>query len=105
MFGDLMGDMQEKQKAMKEKLASITVDAEAGNGAVKITANANKEILNISIDQDVLETGELEELEDLLLIAINEVLAKAMEKEQVETQKMLKDMLPPGMGGLGNLFG
>lgn len=100
-----MGDMQEKQKAMKEKLASITVDAEAGNGAVKITANANKEILNISIDQDVLETGELEELEDLLLIAINEVLAKAMEKEQVETQKMLKDMLPPGMGGLGNLFG
>ncbi len=105
MFGDLMGDMQEKQKAMKEKLATITVNAEAGNGAVKVSANANKEILNISIDKEALETGEMEELEDLLLIAINEALAKAMEKEQAETQNMIKDMLPPGMGGLGNLFG
>lgn len=100
-----MGDMQEKQKAMKEKLATITVEAEAGNGAVKIKANANKEILNISINKEDLQTDDMEELEDLLLIAVNEVLAKAMEKEQSETQDMIKDMLPPGMGGLGNLFG
>jgi len=100
-----MGDMQEKQKAMKEKLATITVEAEAGNGAVKIKANANKEILNISINKEALQTDDMEELEDLLLIAVNEVLAKAMEKEQSETQDMIKDMLPPGMGGLGNLFG
>lgn len=105
MFGDLLGDMQEKQKAIKEKLATITVEAEAGDGLVKVKANANKEILNISINKEVVDPEDTEQLEDLLLVAINRAIELAVEKEQSETQNMIKDMLPPGMGGLGNLFG
>lgn len=105
MFGDLLGDMQEKQKAIKEKLATITVEAEAGGGMVKVTANANKEILNISINKEVMDPEDTEQLEDLLLVAINRAIELAAEKEQSETQNLIKDMLPPGMGGLGNLFG
>ena len=41
----------------------------------------------------------------MILSAINNALAKASEKEQAEAQGMVKDMLPPGLGGLGNLFG
>ncbi len=105
MFGDLLGDMQEKQKAIKEKLATITVEAEAGGGAVKVRANANKEILNISISKEIVDPEDTEQLEDLLLVAINRAIGLAVEKEQSETQNLIKDMLPPGMGGLGNLFG
>ena len=46
-----MGNMEEKQKAMRKKLAEITVEAEAGDGAVKVTANANRKIMNIAIDK------------------------------------------------------
>jgi len=58
--------------------------------------------LNISIDRSKLSSDDMEELEDLLLISINRVLEKAGAKEAEEAQKMINDMLPPGMG---NLFG
>jgi hypothetical protein len=44
-------------------------------------------------------------LEDLLLIAIQRATAKAVEIEQAETQKMISEMLPPGFGDLGSMFG
>lgn len=105
MFGDLLGNMEEKQKAMREKLAQIVVEAEAGGGAVKITANAARELTNISIDKDALDLDDIEQLEDLLLVAVNRVLEKISAKEQEESQNMINDMLPPGMGDLSNLFG
>jgi DNA-binding protein YbaB len=49
-----------------------------------------------------MDLTDKEELEDLLLVAINRVLELAEEKAGVETQSLLKDMMPPG---LGNLFG
>lgn len=102
MFGldNMFGDMEAQQKAMREKLAEFIVESEAGEGAIKITANANRELTNISIDPDFLKNAEAEELEDLLLVAINRVLQRAQEKEAFETEQLLKDMLPPGMDGL-----
>ena len=44
-------------------------------------------------------------VQDLILDATNKALAAAAAKEAEATQQMVKDMLPPGMGGLGNLFG
>lgn len=105
MFGDLLGNMEEKQKAMKEKLSSIFVKAEAGDGAIEVTANGNREVTNISIKKEAISLDDMEELEDLMMVAVNRVMEKATEKEAEESQKMMRDMMPPGMGDLGNLFG
>ena len=105
MFGDLLGNMQEQQEAMKEKLTTIMVEAEAGNGAIKVTASADKQIKNISINKEALDWEDAEQVEDLLLIAVNRALEKAEEKAASEAQNLIKNMMPPGMGGLGNLFG
>ena len=105
MFGNAFGNFQEKQEELKKKLLEIEVEAEAGDGAVKVTANAAREILNISIDPSKIDPSDTEALEDLVLIAINRVIKLATEKELAESQSMLKDMLPPGLGGLGKLFG
>lgn len=102
MFGNMMGDMEARKAEMAQKLSEITVEESAGDGAVIIKANANRKILNISIDKSKLASDDMEELEDLLLISFNRVIAKASEKEAEETQKMISNMLPPGME---NLFG
>jgi len=101
----MFGNMEEMQQQMKAKLAAMTVDAEAGDGAIKVQANAAREILNISIDKSKLDWEDHEQVEDLMMVAVNRVLGLAVEKEAAETQNMLKDMLPPGMGGLSDLFG
>lgn len=101
MFGleNMFGDMEAQQKAMREKLAEFIVESEAGDGAIKISANANREITNISIDPTFFKNAGAEELEDLLLVAINRALNSALEKEAAETQQLLKDMMPPGLDG------
>lgn len=100
MFGDLFGNMQQQQEAMKIKLAEIIVEAESGDGAVKVKSNANREILDIAIDKSKLDWEDTEQLQDLLLTAVNRALEKALVKEQAETQKMISDLMPPGLGGL-----
>ena len=100
----MFGDMEEKQKMLKVKLAEIMVDAESGDGAIKVRANANRELVNISIDPSIIDPEDSEQLEDLLLVAINRVIQLAGEKEAEEAQKLIQDMLPPGLGGLSDLF-
>jgi len=102
MFGDLLGNMNEQQAAMQEKLASILVDAAVGDGAIKVQASADKQITNITIDETKLDLSDKEELEDLLMVAVNRALELAEEKAAAESQELIKNMLPPGMG---NLFG
>jgi len=105
MFGDMFGNMQEKQDALKKQLAEIELEAESGDGAIKVTANAAREIVNISINKEMIDLSDTEQIEDLMMVAINRVLAIAQEREQEESQKLISDMLPPGMGGLKDLFG
>jgi DNA-binding YbaB/EbfC family protein len=100
MFGDLFGNVEQQQAEMRKKLAEVTVTAEAGGGAVIVTANANREILDVKIDKSKLDWEDLEEVQDLILAAVNNALDKAMEEEQAETQKLIAQMMPPGMSGL-----
>lgn len=100
-----MGNMEERQAAMKERLAKIELEAEAGDGAVVVKANGNNEILNVSIDTSKLDMEDKEQLEDLVMVAVNRAIEKAKETAAVEAQKMITEMLPPGMGDFGNLFG
>ncbi len=96
MLDDLMGNMQNKQDAMKKELATIEILHE--NQGIKIKANGAREILNIEIDPSLLE--DKEQLEDLLIVTINDLLDKVAEKEAAVSQKMINEMLPPGLGGL-----
>jgi DNA-binding protein YbaB len=100
----MFGNMKEKQAEMQKKLAEIKVEGEAGDGAIKVSSNALRQIVDIKISPD-FKYDEIEELEDLLLIAIQRATAKAVEIEQAETQKMISEMLPPGFGDLGSMFG
>ena len=91
-----MGNFQEKQAAMKERLASITIEEKIEG--LTITANAAREILNINIEPSLLE--DKEQLEDLLVVTLNKVMDSVAEKEAEMSQNMVNDLLPPGMAGL-----
>ena len=96
MFGDLMGNMQEKQKAMQDQLATVEI-TESMDG-LTITANGAREIINIDIDPSLL--SDKEQLEDLLVVTMNKVLERVAATEAEMSQKMISDLLPPGMEGL-----
>lgn len=104
MMGDLMGKMQEAQKQMEEtkkRMDGVYIDTEVEGGAIKATANANLKITNISIADELLAKNDKEELEDLIIVAINKVLDEAKQVQEVEMSKVAQGIMP----NLGGLFG
>ena len=103
MFGDLSGMMdklkeaQRKIEETKVRLNTVLVDGEAGNGRIKVTVTANREICSINISDDLM--NEKEALEDYLIIALNKALEKANAINEAEMAAAAKDGLPniPGM--------
>jgi len=50
------------------------VEASAGRGAVKISMSGTQECLSVEIGQDVLESGDTNRLEGLILLAVNQAI-------------------------------
>jgi len=105
MFGDLLGNVEQQQKALNEKLKSILINESIDNGAISIEMNAAQEVLNFKINADIIDTSDSEKLEDLLTILVNNALAKCEELKEIESQKMIKELMPSGLDGLTNMFG
>jgi nucleoid-associated protein EbfC len=74
-----MKKMQQQMQKAQEELKDKTVEATAGGGMVTITANGHKQILDVKINPEAVDPDDVEMLQDLVLAAINEALAKADE--------------------------
>ncbi len=96
MLEDLFGNLQKQQEEMQQKLATIFVEAESGDGAVTVKAGADMHLENIKIDPTKLDVTDTEQLEDLVLEAVNRALEMAHEKAGVESGKLLQQMMPGG---------
>ena len=101
----MFGDFEEQQKLMDKKLKAIKIEHSSNENEIKITLNASLEIENISIDFEKMDMTSHDQLEDVLLVTINEAVQKAQLAQAAESQKMLANMMPGGMGDLGKLFG
>jgi len=102
-MGKLMKQAQEMQNKMAEaqgELVNIEADGQSGGGMVSAVVNGNKEILSVSIDDEVINDDK-EILEDLVVAAVNQALknvnAKVEEKMNSVTGGMLGNMKLPGM--------
>ncbi len=95
MFGKF-SELQEKMKKAKQELEKVTVEAEAGGGMVKVTANGKRKIMKIDLDKDVIDPDDKEMLEDLVVAGVNKALDKAEEAAQEKMQDTYKDMIPGG---------
>ncbi len=102
MFEGMLENLQKQQEAMQQKLTTIIVEAESGDGAVKVEARADMRIDNLKIDASKVDVSDLEQLEDLLLVAINRALELAASAANQEANNLMQGMMPPG--GLGDLL-
>lgn len=100
MFGNLFGNIEEQQEALQKKLEGIQLESSVLDGAVVVKGNAKREILDIVIDRTKIDPTDIEQLQDLLVTAVNDLILMATEAEQSESQKLINDILPPGLGGL-----
>lgn len=99
MFGDIFGKLtqiKEKMKDMKVRLATVTLTGEAGDGAVKVTVDGNRQVKSIDVAAHLLTPENKEEMEDLLVTALNRALKDAENSWEAEIKNATGGML----GGL-----
>lgn len=98
-MNNIMKQAQKMQKQMletQETLNQKTLEMTSGGGAVKIVISGKKEIQSIKIDPEVVDSDDVEMLEDLILSAVNEAIRQA---DEMYTNEMGK--ITGGLGGLG----
>jgi len=89
--------MQERMVELQEELATKSVDATAGGGMVSVTVNGKFEILSLKIEKEVVNSDDVEMLQDLIVAAVNEGIRKAQEMAASEMGKITGGMQIPGL--------
>lgn len=106
-FGDMMSQVKETQEQMgkiQEKLKDRVVEGTAGGGMVKVQINGQKEVLAVKIDPEIVDSEDVELLEDMIIAATNQGMEKAEEMVQEEMGKVSQDLGLPNMEGLMDMF-
>ena len=84
--------LQEKLTKAQQELSNTTLEATSGGGAVKVTINGQQEIQSVKISPEVINPEDVELLEDMVLTAVREAIAKS--------QKLAAERLSGLTGGL-----
>jgi nucleoid-associated protein EbfC len=97
---NMMKQMQKMQKKMaeaQEKLGEEKIEGTAGGGAVKVIVSGHKEVLEVILDEEVVDPEDVETLQDLIVIATNDALAKVDELVNKNMGQFTKGMNIPGL--------
>jgi hypothetical protein len=103
----MLGQAQEMQQQMEQRLASTVVEAASGGGAVTVKMNGKKQVLSLKIDPSAVSSlisntagasaADIEMLEDLIVAALNEAGRRADESLQSGLSGMLGGLNLPGL--------
>ena len=89
--------LQMKMKKAQEELATREYQGTSGGGAVTVTVKGENQITGLKINEDVMKSGDVEMLQDLVLTAANDALKKAKETSAAEMEKLTGGMNFPGL--------
>jgi nucleoid-associated protein EbfC len=102
-FGN-MGNIMRQAQAMQDQLARVQEQAaikiaegSAGGGMVTARANGAMEILSVTINPDVMKSGESDLLQDMVVAATNDALRKARDLMAGEMKTITGGMKIPGL--------
>ena len=71
--------LQAKLAKAQEELSNLTVEGSSGGGVVKVTMNGQQKIQSVKISPEVVDPDDVELLQDLVLTAVSEALAKSQQ--------------------------
>ncbi|MDC4203107.1 MAG: YbaB/EbfC family nucleoid-associated protein [Candidatus Manganitrophus sp.] len=100
MLGDIMKQaqaLQERMAKLQEEAAKKTVEASSGGGMVTVKVSGRQQVLSVAIDPEIIKSGDVEMLQDLIMAAVNEGLRKSQELMADEMKGMTGGLNIPGL--------
>jgi nucleoid-associated protein EbfC len=84
--------MQSDMAKAQDDLKNEAVTATAGGGMVTVTANGQGDVLSIDIKPEAVDPDDVEMLQDMILVAVQDVIEQARAKQA--------DLMQAATGGL-----
>ena len=89
--------VQQQIEQTQAQLASRTVEASSGGGAVKVVAKCDGSVASIKISPQAVNPADAQLLEDMVLAAVNQALEQAKNIANAEMSKATQGFSLPGM--------
>jgi len=90
--------MQENMAKMQAELATKELDVTAGGGMVTVKITGDQRLTGIKINPEIVDTDDVETLEDVVLAAVNQAIEESQRMVQQEMEKVTGGMKIPGFG-------
>ncbi|HSI83172.1 MAG TPA: YbaB/EbfC family nucleoid-associated protein [Candidatus Methylacidiphilales bacterium] len=88
--------MQNRMQKVQQEIAVKQFEGQAGGGAIKAVATGEGSLVSIKIDPSIVKDGDVEMLEELVVLAVGEAIEKGKAEMQAELSKMTGGMRIPG---------
>jgi DNA-binding YbaB/EbfC family protein len=101
-IGNLFQQAQQLQTRLAEiqqEAASKTVEGSAGGGMVRAVVNGRLEMVSLHIEKEVVTSGDVEMLQDLVIAAVNQAVRSAQKLMAEEMSKLTGGLKIPGLTG------
>jgi len=89
--------MQQKLLEIQQELKKMEFEASAGGGAVKVRVNGGQEIVEVKIDKDMVDSGDMEMIEDMVMVAINDAIKQSKDEAKNKMAGLTGGMNIPGL--------
>ncbi|HZY98113.1 MAG TPA: YbaB/EbfC family nucleoid-associated protein [Candidatus Baltobacteraceae bacterium] len=89
--------MQAEMTKAQDELANTVVTGVAAGGAVTVEITCDQHVKSVKIGKDAVDPEDVETLEDLVVVAVNDALAKATEESQKRMASVTGGMRIPGL--------
>ncbi|NDV20154.1 YbaB/EbfC family nucleoid-associated protein [Pseudodesulfovibrio sp. JC047] len=89
--------MQRKMTEAQDSLKTQIVEASSGGGMVSVKVTGAQEVVEVHIEESVMEAGDVEMLQDLVMTAANEGLKKSKEMMEEQMKGITGGLNIPGM--------
>jgi hypothetical protein len=96
-FQKLSKDLQSGMENMKEELDQKTVEGASGGGVVHVVVNGNQQLVSIEIKPEAVDPDDIEMLQDLVMAAANQALARSKELQQASINQLTGGMKMPNL--------
>jgi DNA-binding YbaB/EbfC family protein len=89
--------MQQKMAKLQEEAAEKTAEGTAGGGVVTARVNGKNQLLSLTIKKEAVDPEDVEMLQDLVLAAVNDALAKVQTEMSEQMSKLTGGLNIPGL--------
>lgn len=89
--------MQAEMTKAQEELATTIVSGSAGGDAVRVEMTCDFRVTSIKISPEAIDPSDAETLEDLVVVAFNDAVAKAQETSSKRMGSLTGGMRIPGL--------